>query len=101
MQGMGRFLWCYVKFTQSTASWSPRVNTEFTLAPFPILSVEPGRNNYVNFQHSCSASSARAQQVGVRDTANKTVAFCCWHNRGTFTLLQGFRSDRERLILVD
>ena len=101
MQGMGRFLWCYVKFTKSTTSWSLRVNTEFTLAQSPLLSVEPGRNSYMNFQHSLSASSARAQQVGVRDTANKTVAFSCWHNRGTFTLLLGFRSDRARVILVD
>ena len=77
MQGMGRFLWCYVKFTQSTTSWSLRVNTEFTLAQSPLLSVEPGRNSYMNFQCSHYASSARARQVGVRNTVNKTVLFPC------------------------
>ena len=76
MQGWGGFCGAIVKLTQSTASWSPEVNTEFILAPSLLLSVEPGRNNYMNFQHSCSASSARAQQVGVRDTGNKTVPFC-------------------------
>ena len=89
------------KFTQSTAIWSPWVDSEFTLATPPLLSVEPGRNSYMNFQCSHYAPSARAHQVGVRDTVNKTVSFPCWHNRRTFILLLGFRSDRTRVIQVD
>lgn len=46
----GRFLWCSSCQVCQKCTWSPCINTDFTLSPSPLSSFGPVRNNYLNFQ---------------------------------------------------